>query len=197
MRTNTESVHLYMVGFPINVYCHVNFHVQVDDKVVLWILGLSLMFCLPQSVICKQWKCWPWRNAAPMVKRIMGEGVVINSSFLCSTLISSREFQQGLGKQNRRLRSKGKPKVRPITVNIYSPITGPLSSFHMTSSTSSLLSLFSITLSLPFILSGAFPQAWLWRGYPIRGIVMANLPETPLLPYACPLIRTSESKWVC
>ena len=59
-----------------------------------------------------------------MVKGIMRGAVVINSSFLCCTLISSREFQQALSKQTGRLRSKGKPKVRPITVNIYSPITG-------------------------------------------------------------------------
>lgn len=76
----------------------VNFHVQVDDKAILWILGLSLIFSLPQSVMCKQWERWLWRNTVTMVKGIMGEGVVINSSFLCCTLISSREFQHGPSK---------------------------------------------------------------------------------------------------
>ena len=107
-KTNTKSAN-FSVYFPINVYC-CGLISTSSWMIVLWILGLSLMFCLPQSVICKQWKRWMWRNIALMVKGIIGTAVVINSSFLCCTLISFREFQQGLSKQTWRLRSKGKPK---------------------------------------------------------------------------------------
>lgn len=73
--------------------------------------------------MCKHWKRWPSYSVALLVKGIMWGAVAVNSSFLCCIFISSREFQQGLSKQTRRLRSKDKPNVQPVTVNIYSAVT--------------------------------------------------------------------------
>lgn len=81
----------FMRDFPKVFAYRCNNHIQVNHKAALRISGLSRVPCLPQSVICEQ--SWSWRNAAPMVKRIMWGRVVINSSFLCFPLISSRGFQ--------------------------------------------------------------------------------------------------------
>lgn len=138
----------------------VNFHVQANDKVVLKVFRVkSHVLC----VICKQCKCWLWRKIAPMVKGIMGDGIVINSSFLCCNLISSREFHQDLSKQTWRLHSKGKPKVRPITVNIYSSITGhfQVSPFPPPPP---LFFLPTPSFCPPFILSSSLPSAWFQQG---------------------------------